>query len=360
MVAILAPLRDQIADDVAAQDDEQRALDAIDRALEGFETSQELLDAIMQPTSQVDLAGQLMVHDVQAPTSLSQRFRYRFKLDGNNFLSLPWPEAIEAFRNRGIMDDRELERLLGQYRERSGEARRLMLEHLRGTVRDELLRQLEEGGTFAEFAQAVRDEQVTFGIGGADQAYLETVYRTNLQTAYGAGRFRAINEPDVALAFPYWQSRSSGDDRVEPQPCGVLATKIFRVGNAVTDVLYSPNHFSCRCASVPLSEGDLRGRRVWDTIPPGGEPMAGFSQSPAALVSQALCRPWSTLGAKLLNVETDEALTAGGELMKLLADATGLGPAELLAAVRDDIEELAKIIEARSEEDGTAAENNAQ
>ena len=155
-------------------------------------------------------------------------------------------------------------------------------------MRDELTRTLEEGGTFRQFADAIRTEQQTFGIGGADLHYLETVYRTNIQTAYGAGRFRAINDPDVSAARPYWQCRSVQDSRVEPTPCAVLDGKIFRVGNKGTDGLYPPNHFSCRCSAVSLAEDELDGERIWTSVPPGGDPALGFNKSPAGLVAQSL------------------------------------------------------------------------
>lgn len=267
------------------------ALRAMDAAVARFQDDESLALAVLLPVVQADLAGQLFVHDLEAGTGLKlgqRRAPIQLRLDGSSFLSMPWPEAIAAFKARGLISDRELEKLIDGYRERSVEARQLMLEHLRNRVRDELTRTLEEGGTFREFANAVRTEQQTFGIGGADLHYLETVYRTNIQTAYGAGRFRAINDPDVAAARPYWECRSVQDSRVVPNPCQVLNGKVFRVGNAATDILYAPNHFNCRCSSISLAADELEGRRVWTTVPPGGAPAIGFDQSPASLVAQSL------------------------------------------------------------------------
>lgn len=263
------------------------ALNQIAGLTDSFKDNDDLALAVMLPAVKADLAAQLVVHDVEAGEGIRLE-RYTFALDGTNFLSMPWPEAIAAFKARGIMSDEELSTLLDGYRERSAGARQLLLEHLRKVVSEDLERTLQEGGTFAEFAEAIRTEQQTYGIGGADLHYLETVFRTNIQSAYGAGRFRAINDPDVAEARPYWQCRSVQDDRVEPQPCQVLAGKVFRVGNPETDPLYPPNHFNCRCAAVSLSREDARGRRVWRTVPTGGTPAAGFDQSPLSLVQESL------------------------------------------------------------------------
>ena len=269
----------------------EAALRSMDAAIEAFKDNEDLGLAVMLPVVQADLAGQLFVHDIEAGSGLTlsrPRPPYQYRLDGTNFLSMPWPEAIAAFKARGIISDRELEKLLDDYRERSVEARQLMLEHLRDRVREELTRTLEEGGTFREFADSIRTEQQTFGIGGADLHYLETVYRTNIQTAYSAGRFRAINDPDVASARPYWECRSVQDSRVVPNPCQVLDGKVFRVGNSATDGLFPPNHFNCRCSAISLAEDELEGRRVWRSVPPGGQPASGFGQSPSRLVAQSL------------------------------------------------------------------------
>ena len=263
----------------------------MDGLVDAFRDNEDLALAVMLPAAQADMAGQLMVQDVEAGTGLKLARgapEYTFRLDGTNFMSMPWPEAVEAFKRRGLVSDTELSQLLDGYRERSADARQLLLEHLRKRVNDELLRVLEEGGSFAEFAEAIRLEQETFGVGGANIGYLETVFRTNIQTAYGAGRFRAMNHPDVVEARPLWQCRSVQDDRVVPNPCRVLAGKIFRVGNPVTDPLYPPNHFNFRCAAVSLAQEDLEGRRVWTEVPPGGQPAAGFDLSPISLVEQRL------------------------------------------------------------------------
>lgn len=56
----------------------------------------------------------------------------------------------------------------------------------------------------------------------------------------------------------------------------------------------------------------------------------------------------------------DEALAAGGEAIALLMEATGLGAAEVLAAIRENIESIASSIKGSSSEEGTPAESIAQ
>lgn len=52
----------------------------------------------------------------------------------------------------------------------------------------------------------------------------------------------------------------------------------------------------------------------------------------------------------------EEALAAGGEAVALLMEATGLGPAEVLAAIRDNLEAIAAAIAGTSDTDGSPAD----
>lgn len=38
----------------------------------------------------------------------------------------------------------------------------------------------------------------------------------NLQTAYNAGHYKAMTEPEVAKRRPYWQYQTAGDGNVRP------------------------------------------------------------------------------------------------------------------------------------------------
>lgn len=277
-----------MAEIIEAEGDVDKADKRIGSMLAELRDNDELTTLISLPTAKSDLAGQLMVYGHEAPEVKKGRQLRRFQTPTNvSFLQMPWPEAIAAFRERGIVDEQELSTLLAQYRKRGDEATRLLLEYLQRQVRSQLEDALQEGQTFRDFAEQVADLTSSVNLPGPSTAYSEMVFRTNIQTAYGAGRFRAINDPDVAAARPYWEYRTAGDGRVRASHA-ILHRNVFEVGNSATDPLYPPGGFSCRCAAVSRSRDEIGSRRVLVSVPTGALPDEGFRSPPPAIIDQEI------------------------------------------------------------------------
>lgn len=90
---------------------------------------------------------------------------------------------------------------------------------------------------------------------------LQTIFRTNTQTAYAAGRWQRFSENSEAR--PYLQYVAVMDGRTRPAHAR-LNGKVFRFDSPVWQVIGPPNGYNCRCAVRALSERDLqrRGLRV--------------------------------------------------------------------------------------------------
>ncbi|MBO3701095.1 MAG: minor capsid protein [Candidatus Accumulibacter sp.] len=90
---------------------------------------------------------------------------------------------------------------------------------------------------------------------------LQTIFRTNVQTAYAAGRWKRFS--DNADARPYLQYVAVMDGRTRPAH-GRLNGKVFPIDSPIWKVIGPPNGFNCRCAVRALSAADLerRGLRV--------------------------------------------------------------------------------------------------
>ena len=90
---------------------------------------------------------------------------------------------------------------------------------------------------------------------------LSTIYRTNLQTAYMAGRWKQFQaEADEA---PYVQYIAVMDGRTRPSHSRFNG-KVFRIDDPVWKIIAPPNGFNCRCRIRNLSAAELarRGLKV--------------------------------------------------------------------------------------------------
>jgi SPP1 gp7 family putative phage head morphogenesis protein len=195
-------------------------------------------EALFEATVKADLGGDLMVRGDEKNRVIQMAEPARSR----PLLNLPWREAIKEFVERGIMDPDELSTLLRDYTQRSAIARQLMLERVQDVVRGELVKSLEEGKTFQQFAQALRDGDLD--IDTTNKPYLQNVFRTNVQSAYGAGRFRAMTDPDVLEERPYVEYRTVGDARVR-ESHRALEGKVFDARSDEWHTIAPPNGYNC-------------------------------------------------------------------------------------------------------------------
>lgn len=88
---------------------------------------------------------------------------------------------------------------------------------------------------------------------------LDTIYRTNTQSALSAQRYQ--QQVDNAESRPYWMYVAILDDRVRPSHLRLNAV-VYRYDDPFWDTFYPPNGFNCRCTVIALSERDLVRRGV--------------------------------------------------------------------------------------------------
>lgn len=179
------------------------------------------------------------------------------------FLNMPFTAAIEYAEARGLLDDEGLYDLLELYRERGVEAAEALLREIQARTERGLQAAVRDGTTLREFITGLEEQSTLLGFEARDHRYLETVFRTFVQSSYGAGRFRAMTTPAVIAARPYVEYRTVGDSRVRPAHAD-LDRKLWRADDPSWRRFSPPNGFNCRCSVVTLSERE-RGDRDVDT-----------------------------------------------------------------------------------------------
>lgn len=213
--------------------------------------NERIAGSIMRPAVMADLAGQLFVRNVE----LAQN--KRLLDDGRRpaFLTLPFQEALDFWVSQG--GSREtLTRVLQSYRDNADAATSLMLDTISQRAIDRIEATLADGKTFRDFAIGMQQDTISLGISPMSSSYLETVFRTNVQTAYGAGRFQQLTEPAVIALRPWVQYRTAGDNRVRENH-RALDGVIFDASSSEWHAIAPPCGFNCRCSFVSLDDQDV-------------------------------------------------------------------------------------------------------
>lgn len=84
---------------------------------------------------------------------------------------------------------------------------------------------------------------------------LETIYRTNVQSAYHAGRYSQMMR--VSENMPFWRYVAVDDSRTRPSH-KALNGIVRRFDDPFWDDFYPPNGFRCRCTVQALSDRQMR------------------------------------------------------------------------------------------------------
>lgn len=107
---------------------------------------------------------------------------------------------------------------------------------------------------------------------------LNTIYQTNLQSAYSTGRYRQMME--VAAGRPFWQYDAVNDRRTRPAHAAQDG-KIYRFDHPFWDTWYPPNGYNCRCTVRTLSAAEMQRRGLSEWVEGTDEvPDDGFAYNP--------------------------------------------------------------------------------
>lgn len=92
---------------------------------------------------------------------------------------------------------------------------------------------------------------------GITKHRLETIFRTQMQSAYMAGHWQAFEEGrDTA---PWLQYSAILDSRTRQSHAAVHGA-VYHIDDPFWDYFYPPNGFNCRCTVRAFSDGDLKRR----------------------------------------------------------------------------------------------------
>lgn len=117
-------------------------------------------------------------------------------------------------------------------------------ERMLETAKRELSRQVSQGADLRNFSKFVDERMISAGFTPANPSHVETIFRTNVMSAYNVGRQTQQEQPQVLAARPYWQVITVQDNRQRPTH-GVLHRKVFRADDPAWKRAYPPFGYNC-------------------------------------------------------------------------------------------------------------------
>lgn len=170
-----------------------------------------------------------------------------------------YDEAIHAFQRRLPMSRGEWDELELAERRYAFIVSGVAQADLVLDVFDEIDRSIRDGVDIEDF-KAKMAEKLYESWGAEDAPRVETIFRTNVQSAYNEGRYEVFSAPAVKEARPYFRFDAIDDDRTDDE-CLDLNGTILEQDDEFWDENIPPLHFNCRCqiTGVTAEEADDEG-----------------------------------------------------------------------------------------------------
>lgn len=187
--------------------------------------------------------------------------------------SLPFDEAIAFFKQKLNISTRRWTDLWKKMHDRGFMVAGAMKEDLLADLRAAIEKALVEGTTLETFRKEFDGMVEKYGwkyVGGRAWR-TDIILNTNIRTAYSAGRYKQMIDPELLESRPLWEYRH-GDSRV-PRPLHLSwHGLILPADDPWWKTHYPPNGWGCKCKVFALGERALEktGKSGSDQAPDNG------------------------------------------------------------------------------------------
>jgi SPP1 gp7 family putative phage head morphogenesis protein len=193
--------------------------------------------------------------------------------DLSYIISLPPEKAIEYFKSKGYTFSWDWWDTWQEAHAKAFTVAKAMRMDILQDIREMVQKSLDEGITFQQFKKELEPKLKAKGWWGKKMIMdaegkasevqlgsphrLKTIYQTNLQTAYNAGRWK--EQMDNVDDRQYLQYVAVMDNRTRPSHAA-LNGKVFRADDPFWNTHYPPLGFRCRCRVRALSSKNIKDR----------------------------------------------------------------------------------------------------
>lgn len=173
----------------------------------------------------------------------------------------PFQEAIDHFRQKVNVPSARWTDIWQGAHTRGFTVAGAQSEALLSDFRAAIDRAISEGRTLAhfqkDFDKIVADHGWSYK--GSRGWRTRTIYRTNMRTAYQAGRYRQMTDERVRERRPFWEYAHGDSENPRPKHLGWDGL-VLRWDAAFWDTRYPPNGWGCSCFVRALSQRGLERR----------------------------------------------------------------------------------------------------
>ncbi|XPV77679.1 MAG: phage minor head protein [Desulfovibrio sp.] len=166
-------------------------------------------------------------------------------------------EAFKYWNSKKPVTRAEFDQLSDSARERAFVVSGLSRLDQVSSIHSAIEKAIDNGETLQSFKKRIAGTLDSAGWGGETAHRIENIYRTNMQTAYMAGRYGSLKK--AAKTRPYWMYDAVGDRQTRPSHA-VLDGKVYPADHPFWEKFYPPNGFFCRCDVISLSPRQVKAR----------------------------------------------------------------------------------------------------
>ncbi|MBQ3837071.1 MAG: minor capsid protein [Treponema sp.] len=184
-------------------------------------------------------------------------------------------EAVEFLKKRDVIKKVDYDKLSDKMKFRAFTASRINDGKLLERLNAEMLANVNGGKGLKDFLSLTKTDILDkIGMGPNQGWYWETVYRTNVQTAYNVGRAMGF-EVDKPLALQF----VGIDDARQTDVCHSLSGIVRPYGDPFWQSHFPPLHFNCRSTIRAIyDEAELP--EEWSVLDEAESPAKGFGSYP--------------------------------------------------------------------------------
>lgn len=203
---------------------------------------------------------------------------------------IPPDEGLKFLKRKPVVSSRQYKALSAKWKGRMFSVAGYDNLKALGKAHEFLAQAYDEGLSFEDFRIRTNAYFRSQGLAAPDRFHLRTVFETNMQSAYMAGRMRQMLEN--VSERPYWRILTAGDDRVRPAH-RALHGKIFHYQEIINRGLIPPFDYNCRCTIQALTAEQIQqmGLRIEEKalaiyddpetgLPVNIRPREGFGHNP--------------------------------------------------------------------------------